>query len=91
MFGAQWHMGQHIVLDWWILGPQYGSYSVNLEASGDFSDFTPEERQDLEETIEEIGFSGNKFEATVTSTSVKADNKIGLPGLRTGFCIGFTF
>jgi len=91
LFGAQWHMGKHLVLDWWILGPQYGSYNFTLEASGDFSDLTPDEKADLEDIIEDIGFSGNKFEATVTNTSVKAENKIGLPGLRTGLCLGFTF
>ena len=91
LFGAQWHVGQHFVIDWWILGPQYGSYKVSLEAKGDFSDLTPKEKQDLEETIEGIGYSGNKFQATVSNTSVEAENNFGIPGLRTGLCVGFTF
>lgn len=91
LFGAQWHLSQRVVLDWWILGPQWGSHKISLDANGDFSDLTASERADLEESIEKIGFSGNKFEATVTNTSVSATNRIGLPGLRTGLCIGFAF
>jgi hypothetical protein len=91
LLGAQWHLANRIVLDWWILGPQWSSHNISMEAVGDFSDLTPSEKADLEETIEKIGFSGNKFEATVTNSSVKAENKIGLPGLRTGLCIGFCF
>ncbi len=91
LLGAQWHFGSHVSLDWWILGPQYASYNLSLEASGDFTDLTTEDKLSLEETIESIGFSGNKFNATVTNTSVKAENKISLPGLRTGLCLGFTF
>lgn len=91
LIGAQWHLGQRILLDWWILGPQYGSNNIKLEASGDFSDLTKSEQADLEGIIEKISYNGNRFEATVTDNSVKADNKISLPGLRTGFCIGFKF
>jgi len=91
LLGAQWHLGERLLLDWWILGPQYGSYNIRLEAIGDFSDLTDAEKKDLETTIEGIGYSGNKFEAAVTNTSVKATNRLGFPGLRTGFCIGFTF
>ncbi len=91
LFGAQWHIGKYVVLDWWIMGPQYGTYKINLEASGDFSDLTAKEKQDLEKIIEGIGLNGNKFDASVSENAVKASNKIALPGLRTGLCIGFTF
>jgi hypothetical protein len=90
LLGAQWHFN-NIVLDWWILGPQYGSYNISLDANGDFSDLTPQDKEDLERNIEGIGWNGNKFKATVTDKNVKAENKISLPGLRTGLCIGYTF
>src|SRR5690606_21708729 len=51
LFGAQWHFGERIVLDWWILGPQYGSHNISMEAMGDFTDLTNSEKKDLEETI----------------------------------------
>jgi len=91
LLGAQWHLNSHILLDWWIFGPQYGNYNVKLEAVSDFSDLTDAEKQDLETTIEGIGYNGKNFEATVTNTNMKASNKLGFPGLRTGFCIGYTF
>jgi hypothetical protein len=90
LLGAQWHL-KNVVLDWWIAGPQYGSYNISLDATGDFSDLSPDDKADLKENIEGIGWDGNKFKATVTDKNVKAENKISLPGLRTGFCIGYTF
>ncbi|MBS1739743.1 MAG: DUF3575 domain-containing protein [Bacteroidetes bacterium] len=91
LLGAQWHIGKHVLLDWWILGPQYGSYNVKLDASGDFSDLSQQDQAELKKTIESIGFNGNKTDASVTNTSVTANSKISLPGLRTGFCVGYTF
>ena len=91
LFGAQWHLRGNIVLDWWILGPQYGTYNVSLEAQGDFSDLTDSEKANLKKSISGVGFDGKKFDAEVTDTHVTATNKISLPGIRTGFCIGYTF
>jgi len=91
LLGAQWHIREHIVLDWWILGPQYGNYKIKLSGSGDFSDLTPEDKQQLKENIEGIGYGGHKFKAEISDTRVTAENKLGIPGIRTGFCLAFTF
>lgn len=91
LLGVQWHIKEYLVLDWWILGPQYGTYNINLSGTGDFSDLSSDERQQLKENIEGIGYSGHKFEVTISDKEVRAENRLGIPGIRTGFCIAFTF
>ena len=91
LFGAQWHVGKRFLVDWWILGPSYGSYKVNLNAATDLSDLLPDDKQEIKTEIENLGVQGSRFTATVSNTGVVADGKLSLPGLRTGLCIGFTF
>lgn len=91
LLGAQWHIGKHLLIDWWILGPQYGSYTIDLNANTDLTTMSSTDKQNLKDDIEGFGFSGNKFKATVTNNGVKANNKLSLPGLRTGLCVGYTF
>ena len=91
LLGAQWHVGKRFLIDWWLLGPCYGSFKVNLNAQTDLSDLVPDDKAELKAEIEDMGVQGSKFTATVNNTGVKADGRVPLPGIRTGLCIGYTF
>lgn len=91
LFGAQWHLRSNIILDWWIIGPMYSSQKLSLNANADLSDLTTKEREDLQENLEGLELFGQKVEAEVTSKGASASNTFAMPGLRTGFCIGYCF
>jgi hypothetical protein len=91
MLGAQWRLAKRMLVDWWIIGVAYGSYKVTLNGASDLSDMSAADKKEIEDTIESSGFGNNGFNATVTNSGVTADVKVGLPGIRTGLCIGYTF
>lgn len=86
LLGAQWHFGKAIVLDWWILGPSYGSMNIKLNADADLNDLSDNDIKELKESFE-IG----NFTTEVNSNGVKVTGKMPMFGLRTGLCIGYTF
>ena len=90
MLGAQWELGKHLCLDWWILGPHYGS------AKGSFTGTTNrelslKEQYEIKKQIEDIELP--IVEKTVTTTSNSANLTISGPwaGVRAGICFGFRF
>lgn len=86
LLGAQWHFGKAIVLDWWILGPSYGSMNIKLNADTDLSDLSANDKKELEES-----FDIDNFTTEVNNNGVKVTGKMPMFGLRTGLCIGYTF
>lgn len=90
LLGAQFNLGKNFVLDWWIVGPHYGS------SNGDISGITSEtlsqmEQQDLENTL-------NDIDIPLVDTEVEVfDNGANLlidgpwAGIRAGLSIGFRF
>ena len=90
MFGAQWLLGKHVTLDWWILGAQYGTGTGNFNGLSSKS-FTPGEQADIKQTLDDVDIP------LVTKTvSVSANNvhvNVGGPfgGLRSGLLIGIRF
>lgn len=91
LLGAQWHVGSSFLIDWWILGPSYGSINVKLNANGDFSDLSAQDRADLQESLSSIGYNGHKVESEITNDHITAKVKLPMLGLRTGLCVGYTF
>lgn len=90
--GAQFKLGKNMILDWWILGPNYGSANGTLSFSGAL---TPSEQSDLKTQLENL-----KRDAplktiksyTVTSTGATVVAKGPWGGLRgMGFNLGFRF
>ncbi len=90
--GAQWQLSKTVYLDWWILGPNYGSASGDLILNTALS---PSEQQDLRDEIENL--KNDVPLKTIKSYEVNASGaKIvakgpwgGLRGL--GINIGFRF
>lgn len=90
--GAQFSLGKNVVLDWWIIGPNYGSANGTLTFTGTL---TPTEQTDLRNELEKL-----KNDAplnTIKSYNVNSNgaNVVakgpwgGLRGL--GFSLGFRF
>ncbi|MES2456255.1 MAG: DUF3575 domain-containing protein [Bacteroidota bacterium] len=90
LFGAQWKLAKKIHLDWWILGPNYGSTSgsvtgkktLNIEEQESLRD----ELQNLEEDLPLV-----KTKYTVDGNGVKVDFDGPWAGVRAGLSLGFRF
>ncbi len=90
MLGAQWALGKHFSLDWWILGPHYGS------GNGDFSGIASQpltvvEQNDLRQQLEdfEIPLTNKTVSVNANGANVILDGPFG--GIRSGFLIGIRF
>lgn len=51
LFGAQWNLSKSVYLDWWIIGPAYGSGKGNLDLN---TSLTVIEQADLRDEIENL-------------------------------------
>lgn len=90
MVGAQFRLGEHVYLDWWILGPYYNHHSLQLDAGG-FS-ISDEEATVLRDELKKIELLNFDMQSTVTNTtaSLKAGGSLGaIRGL--GLCLSFRF
>ena len=90
MLGAQWALGKHFSLDWWILGPHYGS------GTGDFAGkssrtLTTEEQTDLRDQLNDldIPLTDKTVNVNANGASLKLDGPWG--GIRAGILLGFRF
>jgi len=89
MIGAQWKLSKLVYLDWWILGPQYGGSSGNINGKKSLS---PEEQEALRDQLTELDdIPIVKAKSTVTSEGAKVDFSGPWAGLRAGLSIGFRF
>jgi hypothetical protein len=90
MLGAQWALGKHICLDWWILGPQFGVSSGDMTSlsSGPLSEV---DQQDIADNLNNIEIP--MFKQTVNVTSDKVSMVFDGPwaGLRAGLSLGVKF
>jgi hypothetical protein len=93
LLGAQWKLGKSVYLDWWIIGPNYGSAKGDLNLATALS---ATEQTDLRNQIEDL-IADAPFDQLVESYSVNGGGATirakgpwaGLRGL--GFNLGFRF
>lgn len=90
MFGAQWHLGGAITLDWWVLGAHYGK-STGILNGVPSTTLTATEQQDIRDQINSIDMPFGKVTADVSANSVKANFDGPWAGIRGGLAIGFRF
>jgi len=90
MFGAQWFLGKHIALDWWILGPHYGSGNGNFVGKASHP-LTQADQDDLRDDLEDIDLPLTDKIITVNASgaTVKLDGPWA--GIRAGISIGIRF
>lgn len=91
-FGTQFSLGKNVVLDWWILGPNYGSANGTLTFSAALSN---SERDDLQTRLNQLKSDAplNVIKtATASNTGAVITAKGPWAGLRgLGFNLGFRF
>lgn len=88
MFGAQWKLGKHITLDFWIVGVGVGSNEFEVKANGDFS---PTDRQDFDKNIADLDLPIGSVSGSMTSNTaiINYENPLALRGL--SICLGYVF
>jgi hypothetical protein len=96
MFGCQWHLSNRLLIDWWMLGPSYGSVVLNLNANTDMTVLSAQDRATLQDKVNSVFNDVGKTYNIGSSTEVK-DNGVffsasaPFASIRTGFCIGLSF
>jgi hypothetical protein len=89
--GAQWALGQHVALDWWIAGPFIGAMNASFHGTDDMSDMTPADKAELESDIESIDIPLWKIDATVGNNKIDAKLKGPFYGIVAGLNLGIRF
>jgi hypothetical protein len=87
LFGAQWFIGKHVLLDWWIFGPHYGNGKGNFEGVSS-KPLTQEEQDDLRETLNDIDIPLTDKTVTVTANGASFQLSGPWAGIRGGLSIG---
>lgn len=98
MLGAQWIVGKHVTIDWWIAGGGAGKAKFQMDATASAANMSQADQDNLKAELKS-DFSGAKLlgasEPVVETTSNSA--KVTVSGLPMssfrgfGLCIGFAF
>jgi hypothetical protein len=94
MIGAQWLIARRVVLDWYILGLQYGKMTGNVDGLTDLSAMSQADKDYLRDDIEGIISIGDKeyIKATVTDDGVRTKFDGPFAGIRAaGISLGIAF
>ena len=90
MFGAQWHLGKVVTLDWWIIGAHYGSSNGTLNGIPS-TPLTDQEQQNIRDEIAAFDLPLTKITTEVNANSVTAIIDGPWAGVRGGLTIGIRF
>ncbi|HRH64842.1 MAG TPA: DUF3575 domain-containing protein [Bacteroidia bacterium] len=89
MIGNQWKFGDHVTLDWWIIGAGFSTSKAELKGTGNFD---AAQQQDLRDEFSSTDVAVGSLTTTVTSSTIDVEYKTGLPSLRGfGLAIGYIF
>lgn len=88
MLGAQWKLPKSIYLDWWILGPHYGSSNGDIKGTKNLS---PEEQAGIRESLSDLDDLPFVEGYEVNSSGAKVDIKGPWGGVRAGIALGYRF
>jgi len=93
IMGTQFFIGDKITIDWWILGLSFGKSTIDMKATGDFSNLNQEEFiNDIRINLDDNPFvKQSSIETSISNTEASLKFGIPLPSLRTGLCLGFRF
>jgi hypothetical protein len=90
MFGAQWPLGKHLSLDWWILGAHYGSGTGNFTGTAG-TPLTTTEQDDIRQQLNNLDIPLTTKTVTVTSSGASMQLSGPWAGVRAGICLGIKF
>lgn len=88
LFGAQWQLSKLVYLDWWILGPLYGTSSGDITGTKSLSS---EEQAGLRYALSDLDDLPFVDSYEVNSTGAHVDIKGPWGGVRAGLALGFRF
>ena len=85
--GAQWALSKHISLDWWIIGPQFGTHESEFTGSQAVN-FTTSEEKDIDDFFNSFSLPNLNLKSDVTNNSIKVSTSGPWAGIRAGLCLG---
>ncbi|HMK04917.1 MAG TPA: hypothetical protein VK489_12025, partial [Ferruginibacter sp.] len=86
--GAQFKLSKAVYLDWWILGPNYGSSKGNLTGK---KTMDAADQQDLRDELRDLDIPLTEYTYKVDGNGARIDFKGPWAGIRSGICIGIRF
>ena len=72
LIGSQWRLGGKMYLDWWILGPQYGSSNGSIDGK---KTLNAQEQQELRDGLQDIEVPFAETTTTVNASGARLDIK----------------
>jgi len=88
--GAQWALGKHLILDWWIFAPFIGTERTNF--SGNTNDaLSQEDQYSLKQSLENIDLPYTTVTADVHEYGASVQLHGMMVGLSTGLAFGVRF
>lgn len=89
LFGAQWKLTDQWYLDWWILGPQYGTSSGSLTTLKNLTEREQDALRDQLSILEDVPLIDLSSEVNSEGATINA--KGPWTGVRAGLAIGYRF
>ena len=90
LIGSQFNLGKSVVLDWWIVGPHYGSGSGTLNGVSS-EPFSAIERSALQTELNELDLPFVDETTEVSAQDIKVLFSGPWGGVRAGLSLGFRF
>jgi hypothetical protein len=90
LLGAQFNLGQRIVLDWWIMGPNFGTHSGKLIGTPS-RHLSHNEQLILKNDLEDLNIPLSNTTIEISSNEVEMDNQGNWGGVRAGISLGVRF
>lgn len=87
-FGAQWHLGKNVYLDWQIIGGNYGSSNIDVHA---YKNLSAEEQSELRDFAEDLKDGFDNIDYEVNDKGIKLKGKMPWAGLRMGLSVAYRF
>jgi hypothetical protein len=93
LFGYQWLLGSHWAIDWWIVGPFYGtSVTADFLGTCNMSDMSAQDKANLANNIQSVKLPLYTTTATVGQNTVEAKLTGPYYGVRVmGLCLVYRF
>lgn len=88
LLGAQWKLGGKVYLDWWMLGPQYGSANGTIDGKRALN---VQEQQALRDELQDLEIPFAETTTSVDANGAALDIKGPWAGLRAGLSLGIRF
>ena len=88
LLGCQWRIARWVYLDWWILGPAYGTAKGKLSGA---ASLTPEAQAVLRDELESMEIPMVETEAHVDANGARLDMNGPWAGIRAGLAVGVRF